>query len=38
MSVNGWLDDDHVLATRRDDKRLEVVLLDLDGKQVRGPR
>nr|WP_062331436.1 serine/threonine-protein kinase [Herbidospora sakaeratensis] len=35
LSVGGWLDDDHVMATRRGDDRFEVVLLDLDGKQVR---
>ncbi|WP_198169278.1 serine/threonine-protein kinase [Herbidospora daliensis] len=35
LSVGGWLDDDHVMATRIGEDRFEVVLLDLDGKQLR---
>ncbi|WP_061289010.1 serine/threonine-protein kinase [Herbidospora cretacea] len=35
LNVDGWLDDDHVLASRRSGDRFEVVLLDLDGEQVR---
>ncbi|NAS20607.1 protein kinase [Herbidospora sp. NEAU-GS84] len=35
LSVGGWLDDDHVMATRRGEDRFEVVLLNLKGKQTR---
>ncbi|WP_169807490.1 serine/threonine protein kinase [Herbidospora mongoliensis] len=35
LSVDGWLDDGHVLSSRRGKDRFEVVLLDLDGEQVR---
>ncbi|WP_170991288.1 serine/threonine-protein kinase [Herbidospora galbida] len=35
LIVGGWLDDDHVMASRRGKDRFEVVLLDLDGKQTR---